>query len=323
MKAIRYDRYGPADVLQLRDVDPPVIGDNDVLVAVHAASLNPLDVYNMRGLPYLLRTQTGLARPKVHGLCVDMAGTVEAVGSSVTSFRPGDEIFGGASQVLAEYVSIGADKAVVHKPAGLTFEQAAAVPVAALTALQAVRDKGKVRPGNRVLVNGASGGVGPFAVQIAKALGAEVTGVCSTANVDLVASIGADHVIDYTKTDFTRSGQRYDVLVDVAGNRTLTECCRVVEPAGTLVGVGSQSKGRWIGPARRPLKMLMVRPLARRRMAFFIADLSRDDLAVLCGLLESGSVTPVVDRTYPITDVADAVRYLETGHARGKVVITV
>jgi NADPH:quinone reductase-like Zn-dependent oxidoreductase len=323
MKAVRYDRYGSANVLQLQEVDQPVTGDDDLLVRVQAVALNPLDLYYLRGLPYILRTQTGLTRPKAHGLGADMAGTVEAVGRNVTTFQPGDEVFGSGSQMLAEYVRIDAAKAVVHKPARLTFEQAAAVPVAALTALQALRDKGQVQPGHRVLVNGASGGVGSFAVQIAKALGAEVTGVTSTANVDMVSSLGADHVIDYTKADFTLLGQRYDLLIDVAGSRTLSSCWRLLEPAGVLVAVGSPSKGRWIGPMIRPVKIVMLAPLVRRKMTFFVADLSRDDLVVLCGLLGSGKVTPVIDRTYPMAEVADAVRYLGTGHARGKVVVTI
>jgi len=323
MKAIRYYRYGSADVLQAQDVDEPGVGDNDLLIRVRAVSLNALDLHHLSGLPYIVRTQTGLTRPKAHGLGLDMAGTVEAVGRRVSSFQPGDEVFGSDSQMLAEYVCIGEDKPVVHKPPRLTFEQAAAVPVAALTALQALRDKGQVRRGHRVLVNGASGGVGLFAVQIAKALGAEVTGVCSTTNMDMVMSVGADHVIDYTKTDFTRSGQRFDLLIDVAGSRTLAECRSALEPTGVLVGIGSQSKGRWLGPMSRPLRMLMVAPVARQKMTFFIADLSRDDLLVLCGLLDSGKVTPVIDRIYPIADVAEAIRYLETGHARAKVVLTI
>src|SRR5215469_17560957 len=236
MKAIRYYRYGSADVLELEDIARPVIGDSEVLVRVRAASLNPLDLYYLHGLPYIARVEVGLTRPKDHGLGLDMAGTVEAVGSSATGFQPGDEVFGGGSQTLAEYVVVSDDAAVRGKPAGLTFEQAAAVPVSAFTALQALRDKARVRPGHKVLVNGAAGGVGPFAVQIAKAFGAAVTGVCSTRKVDMVASLGADHVIDYTRQDFTRTGWRYDVLVDIAGSRRLSECRRVLRPDGVLVG---------------------------------------------------------------------------------------
>src|SRR5215469_6640870 len=323
MKAIRYYRFGSPDVLQLQDVDKPVIGDNEVLVRVRAASLNPLDLYYLHGLPYIARVEVGLTRPKAHGLGLDMAGTVEAVGSSATGFQPGDEVFGGGSQTLAEYLVVGDDAAVLRKPAGLTFEQAAAVPVSAFTALQALRDKARVRPGHKVLVNGAAGGVGPFAVQIAKAFGAEVTGVCSTGNVDMVASLGADHVIDYTREDFTRTGRRYDVLVDIAGSRRLSECRRVLRPDGVLVGVGAPNKGRWIGPMRRPVKMLLAAPVVSQKMIFFMAEQRRDDLVVLRELLETGKVTPVIDRTYPLSEVPAAIRYLETGHARGKVVITI
>lgn len=323
MKAIRYYRYGSSDVLQVQDTDKPAIKDNEVLVRVRAASLNPLDLYDLHGLPYIMRMQAGLIRPKANGLGLDMAGTIEAVGKDVTSYQPGDEVFGGRSQTLAEYVAVREDAAMAIKPADLTFEQAAAVPVAALTALQALRDKARVRPGHKVLVNGAAGGVGPFAVQIAKALGAEVTGVCSTRNVDMVASLGADHVVDYAKEDFTRSSQRYDVLVDIAGSRTLSECRRVLARSGVLVGVGAPSKGRWLGPMRRFVTMLLVAPVVSQQMTFFMAELSRDDLAVLCDLLETGKVRPVIDRTYPLSEVPQAIRYLETGHARAKVVITI
>jgi NADPH:quinone reductase-like Zn-dependent oxidoreductase len=322
MKAIRYYRYGSADVLELEDIAKPVIGDSEVLVRVRAASLNPLDLYYLHGLPYIARAQVGLTRPKANGLGLDLAGTVEAVGSNVTRFQPGDDVFGGGSQTLAEYVRVREDGPIVHKPANLTFEQAAAVPVSALTALQALRDKAAARPGQKVLVNGAGGGVGPFAVQIAKALGAEVTGVCSTGNADMVASIGADNVVDYTQEDFARSGKRYDVVVDIAGSRTLSECRRALTPAGVLVGVGAPNKGRWIGPMSRWLKMRLAAPFVRQTMTFFMAELKTDDLAVLGELLQTGKVTPVIDRTYGLSMVPEAIRYLETGHARGKVVIT-
>ena len=254
-----------------------------------------------------------------------MAGSVEAVGKNVTGFRPGDEVFGGLDDrgTLAEYISIRHDGVVLAKPADLTFEQAASVPVAAVTALQALRDKGRVRPGHQVLVNGASGGVGTFAVQIAKAFGAEVTGVCSTPNAEMVASIGADRVIDYTREDFTRAGRRYDVLVDIAGNRPLPETRRVLAPKGVLVAVGGPNRGRWIGPLGRSGRMALVSPAVSQRMVFFLAHQNKDDLAVLSELLEGGKVTPVIDRTYPLSAAAEAIRYLEEGHARGKVAITV
>jgi NADPH:quinone reductase-like Zn-dependent oxidoreductase len=323
MKAIRYDRYGSSEVVRLEDVDTPAIGDGDVLVRVRAASLNPLDLFYLHGRPYIGRMQIGLIRPKASGFGFDMAGTIEAVGRDVIGFKPGHEVFGGHSQTLAEYISVGPDAAVLAKPASLSFEQAAAVPIAAFTALQALRDKAGVQPGQKVLVNGAAGGVGTFTVQIAKALGAEVTGVCSTANMEMVASLGADHVVDYTKDDFTRSGQCYDVLVDIAGSRTFAECRRVLARKGVLVGVGAPNKGRWLGPLSRSLKMLVIAPVVSQKMTFFMAEQRRDDLAVLSELFETGKVTPVVDRVYPLADVAAAIRYLETGHARGKVVITI
>ena len=327
MKAVRYHRYGGPDVLELQEVDTPAAGDGEVLVRIRAASVNPLDWHFMRGAPYLVRAMAGLSRPKPSAsrLGADMAGTVEAVGQNVTGFQPGDEVFGGLEErgTLAEYISVRADAVVLQKPAGLTFEQAAAVPVAAFTALQALRDKGRVQSGQKVLINGASGGVGTFAVQIAKALGAEVTGVCSTGNVGMVASIGADQVVDYTREDFTRAERRYDLLIDIAGSRSLAETRRVLVPKGVLVVVGGPNKGRWIGPFGRTIRMLLQSPAVSQRMVSFLAHQNRDDLAVLRQLLDAGKVTPVIDRTYRLNQVAEAVRYLETGHARGKVVITI
>jgi NADPH:quinone reductase-like Zn-dependent oxidoreductase len=327
MKAIRYYRYGPPDVLQLADVEMPAVGDDEMLVRVRAASVNPLDWHFMRGAPYLVRMMAGLSRPRAGAarLGADMAGSVEAVGGNVTGFRPGDEVFGGLENrgTLAEYISIRHDGPVLTKPAGLTFEQAASVPVAGYTALQALRDKGRVRTGYKVLVNGASGGVGTFTVQIAKALGAEVTGVCSTRNAEMVASIGADRVVDYTREDFTRAGPRYDLLIDIAGSRTLSETRRVLVPKGVLVAVGGPDQGRWVGPLSRTARIALLSPAVSQRMTFFLARQNSGDLAVLRDLLDAGKVTPVIDRTYPLTETAEAIRYLETGHARGKVVITV
>ena len=325
MKAIRYYRYGSPEILKLQDVGMPVVNDDDVLVRVKAASVNPLDYHFMRGTPYLVRAQAGLLRPKASGLGADMAGYVAAVGKNVTEFAPGEEVFGGLRGLgtLAEYISIRQDAVLLPKPAGLTFEQAASVPLAAFTALQALRDRGRLRPGHKVLINGAAGGVGTFAVQIAKALGAEVTGVCSTRNMEMVTSIGADQIIDYTQQDFTRTRQRYNLLVDIAGNRTLAECRRVLDRHGVMVGVGGPDKGRWAGPLARPAKMLLLSPFVSQTMAFFLARQSRDDLAVLRELLQSGQVTPVIDRTYPLSEVPQAIRYLEQGHASGKVVITI
>ncbi|MFC4584953.1 NAD(P)-dependent alcohol dehydrogenase [Sphaerisporangium corydalis] len=330
MKAIRYYAYGPPGVVTLRDVDMPAVGDDDVLVRVRAASVNPLDWHFMRGKPYVARATAGLRRPRTHGLGSDMAGTVEAVGKNVTRFRPGDEVFGGRggnlaerSAAFAEYASIPESGMIVTKPAGLTFEQAASVPVAAITALQALRDKGRIQPGHRVLVNGAAGGVGTFAVQLAKALGAaEVTGVCSTPNVDMVRSIGADEVVDYTKEDFTRTGRRYDLLVDMVGNRTPAEFRRVLSPRGALLA-GAPAKGQWIGPLAGMARLVLISQVVSQRMVPFLVRESAGDLTVLCDLLAAGTITPVIDRTYPLSQVPEALAYLEEGHARGKVVITV
>src|SRR5215831_12785241 len=312
MKAIRYYRYGPPDVLELRDIDRPAVGDDEVLVRVRAASVNPLDWHFMRGTPYLVRAIAGLSRPKASAtrLGADMAGSVEAVGKNVTEFRPGDEVFGGLEDrgTLAEYISIRQDAVLLKKPANITFEQAASVPVAGCTAVQALRDKGRVRT---------------FTVQLAKAFGAEVTGVCSTKNVEIVASIGADQVIDYTQEDFTRAGRRYDLLVDIAGNRTLAETRRVLVPTGVLVAVGGPNKGRWLEPLGRSVGMVLLSPAVSQRMTFFLAHLNRADLAVLRELLEAGKVRPVIDRTYPLGECAEAIDYLEQGHAVGKVAITV
>jgi NADPH:quinone reductase-like Zn-dependent oxidoreductase len=325
MKAIRFDRYGPPDVLELRDVDVPAVGDDEVLVRVRAASVNPLDWHFMRGMPYLVRMLAGLSRPRPSAgkLGADVAGSVEAVGTNVAGFRPGDEVFGGLEDrgTLAEYISIRHDGVILPKPASLTFEQAASVPVAAVTALQALRDKGHVQPGQTVLVNGASGGVGTFTVQMAKAFGAEVVGVCSTRHVEMVASIGADRVIDYTREDFTLARRRYDLLVDIAGSRTLAETRRVLVPKGVLVAVGGPDNGRWIGPLGRAARMTLLSPTVRQRMTSFLAHQNKDDLAVLRELLDTGKVTPVIDRTYPLSEVAEAIGYLEAGHAKGKIVI--
>jgi NADPH:quinone reductase-like Zn-dependent oxidoreductase len=325
MKAIRYYRYGSPEVLQLEDTGMPAVTDEDVLIRVRAASVNPLDWHFMRGMPYILRPQAGLRRPRDSGLGADMAGCVEAVGKHVTRFAPGDEIFGSLAGLgtLAEYISIHQDAAVLTKPANQTFEQAASVPLAAFTALQALRDQGHVQPGHKVLVNGAAGGVGTFAVQIARALGGEVTGVCSTRNLEMVASIGASQVIDYTKQDFTRTEQSYDLLLDIAGNRPLTKCRRVLAPRGILVGIGGPNKGRWLGPMTRLVGALLLSPVISQKVTFFLAKPSKDDLAVLRDLLRTGKVAPVIDRTYPLSEAQEAIRYLEQGHARGKVVITV
>ncbi len=321
MKAIICHKYGSPDVLELKDVDKPAVDDDGVLVRVRAASVNPADWYGLRGRPYVARMAVGLLKPKSDRLGIDFAGTVEAVGRDITQFRPGDEVFGGRSGSFAEYVCVR--RAVVLKPANLTWEQAAAVPVAALTALQGLRDKGQIQPGQKVLINGASGGVGTFAVQIAKAFGAEVTGVCSTRNVDLARSIGADHVIDYTREDFTRSDRRYDMIFDVAGSRSWSECRRVLKPQATLVIVGAPKGGRLMGPLSHVVRVHLAALRSSRKVVWFVAKMNKPDMVVLRDLLESGKVTPVIDRGYKLSEVPDALRYLGEGHARGKVVITV
>jgi NADPH:quinone reductase-like Zn-dependent oxidoreductase len=323
MKAIVHCEYGSPDVLKLEDVEKPVPNDNQVLVKVRAAALNPLDL-TMRG-PWLIRPILGLRKPKDTRLGVDYAGTVEAVGKNVTQFKPGDEVFGGKNGAVAEYVCVLADRSVVPKPANMTFEQAAAVPVAALTALQGLRDKGKIQAGQKVLINGASGGVGTFAVQIAKSFGTEVTGVCSTRNVDLVRSIGADHVIDYTKEDFTKGDQRYDLIYDLVGNHSFSERRRVLNPKGICVMAGLGGAGWHDGMATRLLGELngYVRSqFTSEKFIAYIATFNKADMTVLANLLQSGKMTPVIDKTYKLNQTPDALRYLETGHARGKVVIT-
>jgi NADPH:quinone reductase-like Zn-dependent oxidoreductase len=327
MKAIIFRRYGSPDVIELAEIDTPVAEDDQVLVRVHAASVNPVDWHLMRGLPYPARMSEGLAKPKNNGLGADVAGRVEAVGRNVTQVQPGDEVFGMSIRTCAEYVRVS-EQGIVPKPANLTFEQAAAVPVAGLTALQGLRNKGQIQPGQKVLINGAAGGVGTFAVQIAKAFGAEVTGVCSTRNVDMVRSIGADHVIDYTQEDFTLGGQHYDLLFDLVGNRSLPDCRRVLKPKGILVlcGGGDISvnlRHRWLGPIAHMIKGLVLSRFVRQKLVAFLAKRSKDDLTLLKELIEAGKVTPIIDRSYPLSEVPEAIRYLEAGHARGKVVITV
>jgi len=331
MKAIVQDRYGSSDVLQLRDVDEPVPGDNEVLVRIHAAAVNAYDWHVMRGDPYLMRLMApalfGFRGPKKKIRGRDFAGRVEAVGRDVTRFRPGDEVYGDlgdANGAFADFVCV-AHELVEPKPAALTFEQAAAVPLAGTTALVGLRDLARVQPGQRVLINGASGGVGTFAVQIAKSSGAEVTGVCSTRNVDLVGTLGADHVIDYTRDDFTRTGRGYDVVFDLVGNRSLTDCRRALTPTGTLIlsGGGVSNGGSLVGPVGLIIRGKLLSSFVRHRLLALAATPSRQNLAALRELAESGKVTPVIDRTYPLGETPDAIRYLETEHARAKVVITV
>jgi NADPH:quinone reductase-like Zn-dependent oxidoreductase len=321
MRAIVRDRYGSADVLELRDVAVPRIGDDEVLVRVRAAGLDRGAWHIMAGLPYLLRIAGyGLRRPKAAGLGSEVAGIVEAVGSQVTGLQPGDAVFGTCSASFAEYAVARPDR-LARMPANLTFEQASAVPVSAVTALQALRDRGRVQAGQRVLVIGASGGVGTFAVQIAKALGANVTGVCSTPKVELVRSIGADHVIDYTHADITDDDQRYQLVLDIGGNRPLSQLRRVLTRDGTLVIVGGEGGGRWTGGIDRQLRAMALSPFVRQRLGTFITKQNSADLAALRALIETGAVTPVIDRVIALHQVPDAIRDLAGGHVQGKIVL--
>src|SRR3989440_490931 len=322
MKAIVHCEYGGPEVLTLVDVEKPAPADNQVLVRVRAASLNPLDL-TIRG-PLLIRPILGMRKPKDTRLGVDYAGTVEAVGKNVTSFKPGDDVFGGKNGALSEYVCVLADRNITLKPVNMTFEQAASVPVAAITALQGLRDKGKIKPGQKVLVNGASGGVGTFAVQIAKSYGTEVTAVCSTRNLEMVRLIGADHVIDYTKEDFTKTDQRYDLIFDLVGNHSFSERRRILNPNGVCVMAGLGGAGwhesfaaRLLGELNGYLRSRFV----SQKFIAYIAQFNKADMSILAGLLQTGKITPVIDRTFTFNDTADGLRYLETGHARGKIVI--
>jgi NADPH:quinone reductase-like Zn-dependent oxidoreductase len=322
MQAIVNRKYGSPDDLKLQEIDKPVVDDDGVLVRVRAASVNPYDWHFMRGLPYLARPMLGLRGPKQSVRGVDVAGQVEAVGKNVTQFRPNDEVFGaGWSGSLAEYVR-GGENDFTPKPASLTFEQAAALPMAGCTALQALRDRGQLQPGQSVLINGAAGGVGTFAVQIAKDLGGDVTGVCSTSNVDMVRSIGADHVVDYTREDFARSDRRYDLVLDLVANRSLSDLRRALTPEGTLLLSGGGG-GRLLGPLALMLRARVRSRFVDQRLLSFLAQLRKEDLVALTELVEAGKITPVIDRTYPLSEAPEAIRYLEAGHARGKVVITV
>jgi NADPH:quinone reductase-like Zn-dependent oxidoreductase len=325
MKAIVYCDYGLKN-LKLENIEKPTPTDDQLLVRVRAASVNPYDWHFIEGTPYIMRAMgVGLRKPKDTRLGVDFAGTVEAIGKNVTQFKPGDEVFGGRGGAFAEYICPRANRAVALKPANLTFEQAASVNIAGITALQALRDNGKIQAGQKVLINGASGGVGTFAVQIAKSLGAEVTGVCSTRNIDLVRSLGADHVIDYTKEDFAKSPERYDVILDNVPNHSLSECRRVLNPKGkyVMIGGGGPNDSRWVGPFGRVIKALVVSPFVSQEMGMMMADANQKDLAILGDLMQSGKMKPVIDRTYRLSEVPKAIAYLEEGHARGKVVITV
>jgi NADPH:quinone reductase-like Zn-dependent oxidoreductase len=323
MKAAVYRRYGPPErVVQIEEVEKPVPKDNEVLIKVRAASVNPLDCV-VKGPPYIVRMMFGPRKPKDMRLGVDVAGQVETLGRAVTHFKPGDAVFGSCRGAFAEYACIAQSKLVL-KPDKVTFEQAASVPVAALTALQGLRDKRPVQPGQAVLINGAAGGVGTFAVQIAKSFGAEVTGVCSTKNVDMVRSIGADHVIDYTQEKFIESGKLYDLIFDLVGNQSLAACGRVLNPKGIYImaGVLGAPDGKWIGPLAPLLRTLVWSPFASQKLVVLLAKIRSEDLTVIGELIEAGKVTPVLEKRYRLNEVPEAIRYLAQKHARGKVVIT-
>lgn len=322
MKAIVYHQYGGPEVLHLQEVDIPPVDEASVLVRVHAAAVNPYDWHFMRGKPYFMRLMFGLRAPKRHSLGVDFSGVVEAAGSGVTDFAPGDEVYGMADGAFAEYVACPAVH-LARKPANLSHEQAAAVPLAGLTALQGLRDAGQLQAGQRVLIVGASGGVGTFAVQIAKSLGAHVTGVCSTRNVEMVRSLGADAVIDYTREDFTRGAQRYDVIFQLGGMQSPAACRRALTPTGILVLSSGDSNGRVIGPLDRIMQASLLSPFVGQTLAALDVKRSRADLESLAAMIDAGTVRPIVERTVSLAEVPDAIRHVETGHARGKVVITV
>jgi NADPH:quinone reductase-like Zn-dependent oxidoreductase len=323
MKAVLQLCYGSADVLKIADVAKPIPGENEVLVRVRAGSINPANWHELTGEPYLVRAGMGIGAPSIPRFGTDYAGIVEALGPNVTKFKVGDEVFGGRSGSMAEYVVANVDRSIVLKPANITFEQAAAIPIAAITALQGLRDHGRLEPGQKVLINGASGGVGTFAVQIAKALGAEVTGVCSTRNVELVRSLGADHVIDYTKENFTEMPERYDLILDNVGNHSVLATRGALAPDGTLVLVSGPKTNSWLGPLSRVGELLFMSMFVDHEMTFFVAQLNPADLEVLAGLVREGKVTPAIERKYPFVQVAEATAYLGEGSARAKVVVTI
>jgi NADPH:quinone reductase-like Zn-dependent oxidoreductase len=321
MQAIVYHQYGPPSVLQLADIAKPTPADNEVLIRVRAASVNPLDWHFLRGTPYGIRFMTGLRHPKDQQLGVDLAGEVESVDAKVTHFKPGDAVFGMGRGAFAEFAR-APESSLALKPANVTFEQAASVPIAALTALQGLRDHGHLQPGQKVLINGASGGVGTYAIQIARVLGAEVTGVSSTRNVDMVRSLGANHVVDYAQADFTQSAERYDILLDCIGNHSLQACRRVLNPKGVYIGVGAPT-GKWVAPMDRAFRARLLNHFVSPRLQFMVATASQPDLKLIAEWMATGKVTPVIDRIYPLPQVPDAIRSIEEGHARGKVVINV
>ena len=323
MKAVMYRCYGPPEILTVEEIAKPTPASDEVLVKVHAAALNPLDWHRLRGEPYFLRLGDGFGRPASDRLGVDFAGTVEAVGRDVSKFKPGDAVFGGRTGAFAEYIVVRDNSSVALKPANVSFDHAATVGIAGATALQALRDRGQLRAGQKVLINGASGGVGTFAVQMAKTMGAHVTGVCSTRNLELVRSLGADRVIDYTKDNFTAHDDQYDLIIDNVGTQSIPAIRRVLAPTGKLVIVGGVSRDPWIGPMIRPIQAALYSLFVDQELGMMMASMKQPDLEFIGELMSSGKVTPVIDRHYPLEDIAAALTYLETGRARGKVVIDV
>jgi NADPH:quinone reductase-like Zn-dependent oxidoreductase len=323
MRAWTYHCYGGPEVLELASVTKPTPAADEILVKVRAAAVNPLDWHYLRGEPYVMRMGVGIGAPVDSRMGVDFSGVVEAVGKDVTKFKPGDAVFGARGGAFGDYVVVRETRNIVLKPDNISFEQAAAVPIAAITALQALRDVGRAKPGSKVLINGASGGVGTFAVQIAKSLGAEVTAVCSGRNVELVKSLGADKVIDYTQADFTEGSEKYDVIVDNIGNHPLSNLRRVMTEEGRDVIVGGSSEGKWLGPLTLVMKGRMYSKFVKQEFLFFLAEVTPADLDLLSGMMRDGKITPVLDKTYPFSELPEAIRYLETGRARGKVVVTI
>lgn len=322
MTAVVYRCYGSSSVLRLEQVDIPQPADNEMLVRIRAASVNPLDWHYMRGSPYIMRLSSGIGKPNDVRVGVDFSGVVVAAGSDVTRFEIGDEVFGGRNGAFSEYVTVRENGAVVHKPVNVSFEEAAAAPIAAITALQALRDHARVKPGDRILINGASGGVGTFAVQIAKSMGAEVTGVCSTRNVEMVRSLGADFVVDYKSENYTNGNQPYDAIIDNVGNHSLSANLDVLTDDGSLVLVGG-AKGDWIGPMIGPIKAAFLSPFVDQNVGMMLSEFRQADLESLASLMASGAVTAVIDRRYTLEEIAEAIDYSESGRARGKIVITV
>jgi NADPH:quinone reductase-like Zn-dependent oxidoreductase len=323
MMAVTSRCYGGPEVLRIESVPKPTPSDDQMLVRVHVAALNPLDWHSMRGEPYFMRLGGGIGTPEDTTVGVDFAGTVETVGKNITRFKPGDQIFGGRSGSMAQYVLVSETSSVVHKPANASFEEAAALPIAGITALQGLRDRGELEAGQSVLINGASGGVGTYAVQIAKSMGAQVTGVCSTRNVELVRSLGADLVVDYTQENFTDRAERYDLILDNVGSQPLGRLRDILKPTGRIVIVGGASRDPWLGPLIEPLKAMAVGPFVDQKMGMFIAHLNQPDLTTLAKLMESGALRSVIDKTFTLTEVSTAMEYLETGRARGKVIVKI